>query len=141
MITAPWLVSAWIATLALEAPEFSAKFDLKGARSRAEEGTSMFLVLWEFEVKPSSEKQFEKIYSSGGGWDSLFRRDSNHIESRLFRDISRPRVYITMDLWASAGAYRDFLAANDAEYQELDAACKGLTSNERHFGSWELPAS
>lgn len=100
----------------------------------------MFLVLWEFEVKPGSEKQFEKIYSPGGDWDALFRRNSNHIASRLFRDIARLRVYITIDTWASAGAYRDFLAAHDAEYQELDAACEGLTRSERHLGSWEQPA-
>ena len=101
----------------------------------------MFLVLWEFEVKPGDEDRFEKIYSPGGDWDALFRRDSNHIESRLFRDNSRPRVYITMDTWASAGAYRDFLAAHDAEYHALDSACEGLTRNERHLGSFEQPAA
>jgi hypothetical protein len=38
----------------------------------------MFLVLWEFEVKPGCEERFERVYGAGGDWDSLFRRDSNH---------------------------------------------------------------
>ena len=37
----------------------------------------MFLVLWEFEVKPGCEERFERVYGAGGDWDSLFRRDSN----------------------------------------------------------------
>jgi len=32
----------------------------------------MFLVLWEFEVKPGSEQRFERVYGPGGDWDSLF---------------------------------------------------------------------
>lgn len=100
----------------------------------------MFLVLWEFEVKPGNENRFERIYSPGGDWDALFRRDSSHIESRLFRDISRPRIYITVDSWASHESYKNFLAAHDAEYHELDAACEGLSSKEQHLGSLEQPA-
>jgi hypothetical protein len=37
----------------------------------------MFLVLWEFEVKPECEERFERVYGTGGDWDSLFRRDSH----------------------------------------------------------------
>jgi quinol monooxygenase YgiN len=100
----------------------------------------MFLVLWEFEVKPGCEDRFESIYSPGGNWDTLFRRDANHLETRLFRDISRPRIHITIDSWKSREAYDDFLAARGAEYREIDAACEGLTSKERHLGSFEPPA-
>ena len=32
----------------------------------------MFLVLWEFEVKPGNEERFERVYGAGGDWDSLF---------------------------------------------------------------------
>ena len=100
----------------------------------------MFLVLWEFEVKPSCENRFEKIYSAGGDWDSLFRRDANHHGSRLFRDTSRPHVYITIDSWKSRGAYEDFLATHAAEYHALDTSGKGICENERYLGSFETPA-
>jgi hypothetical protein len=32
----------------------------------------MFLVLWEFEVKPGREQRFQQVYGPGGDWDSLF---------------------------------------------------------------------
>jgi hypothetical protein len=41
----------------------------------------MFLVLWEYEVKPGSEKRFEKAYGPAGDWAQLFRTDS-HIKRR-----------------------------------------------------------
>jgi len=52
---------------------------------RAGDGTSMFLVLWEFEVKPGREQRFQKVYGPGGDWDSLFHSDPNHAETRLFQ--------------------------------------------------------
>jgi len=36
--------------------------------ARAEDGTSMFVILWEFEVKPGSEAGFEKVYGPTGEW-------------------------------------------------------------------------
>ncbi|GAC1628059.1 MAG: hypothetical protein PVS2B2_28290 [Candidatus Acidiferrum sp.] len=99
----------------------------------------MFLVLSEFEVKPDGEDRFERIYSPGGVWDSLFRSDSNHQETRLFRDITRPRVYITIDSWESRKSYDDFLAMHATKYHDIDTTCEGLTANERQLGALEQP--
>jgi len=57
----------------------------------------MFLVLWEFEVKPGCEQCFERVYGPRGDWDSLFHGDSNHAATYLFRDTTRLRVYLTAD--------------------------------------------
>jgi hypothetical protein len=40
--------------------------------ARAEDGTSMFLILWEFEVKPGCEQSFESAYGPDGTWMRLF---------------------------------------------------------------------
>jgi hypothetical protein len=69
----------------------------------------MFLVLSEFEVKPGYEQRFERVYGPGGDWDSLFRRDSSHAATYLFRDTVRPRVYLTADYWLSRKSYEEFL--------------------------------
>ncbi len=98
----------------------------------------MFLVLWEFEVKPGNEEQFERVYGAGGDWDSLFRRDSNHAGTYLFRDMAKPRVYLTADYWVTQTAYKDFLQREEAEYKRIDAeAAEDLTAAERHVGSYE----
>jgi len=99
----------------------------------------MFLVLWEFEVKPGSEQCFERVYGPGGDWDSLFRRDSNHAATYLFRDTTRPRVYLTADYWLSRKSYEEFLRDHRSTYLSLDAASENLITCERHIGSVEIP--
>jgi Antibiotic biosynthesis monooxygenase len=98
----------------------------------------MFLVLWEFEVKPECEECFERVYGTGGDWDSLFRRDSQYERTVLFRDTERPRVYLTADYWKSRASYEEFLRARGGEYEKLDLIAEELTANERHIGSYEI---
>jgi len=100
----------------------------------------MFLVLWEFEVKPDREQRFRQVYGPGGDWDSLFRTDPNHVGTRLFRDTSRSGVYLTADSWLSRKSYEEFLALRRSEYDTLDAATEELTLSERHIGSLETDA-
>jgi hypothetical protein len=100
----------------------------------------MFLVLWEFEVKPGGEERFQQVYGPGGDWDSLFRTDSNHVGTRLFHDTNRSGVYLTADYWLSRKSYEESLALRRSEYTDLDAATENLTLNERHVGSFETDA-
>jgi hypothetical protein len=97
----------------------------------------MFLVLWEFEVKPGREQRFELVYGPGGDWDSLFSNDPNHAGTRLFRDTAGIGVYLTADYWLSRKSYEEFLTLRRIGYTTLDAATEDLTLNERHIGSFE----
>ncbi len=97
----------------------------------------MFVVLWEFEVKPGSEDRFERVYGPGGDWDSLFRRDPHHAATHLWRDMERQSIYLTADYWHSREAYDAFLAAQETEYKLLDAATQGLTTREQKIGAYE----
>jgi hypothetical protein len=98
----------------------------------------MFLVLWEFEVKPGCEERFEVVYGPGGDWDSLFRSDPNHVMTRLLHDTIRTAVYLTADYWRSRKSYEEFLALRRSEYKLLDAASEDLTLSEHHIGSFEI---
>ena len=97
----------------------------------------MFLVLWEYEVKSGSEKQFEEVYGPAGDWARLFRTDSQYRETRLLRDPFRSNVYLTLDFWASRDSYEEFLASHKAEYKTIDALGEHLTINERRLGAYE----
>ena len=101
----------------------------------------MFLVLWEFEVKPGNEERFEQVYGPGGNWDSLFRSDPNHAGTRLFQDTARTGVYLTADYWLSQESYEEFHALRTRDYKSLDAASEDLTLSERHIGSFETDAA
>ena len=101
----------------------------------------MFVVLWEYEVKPGREQEFEKVYGPGGDWDSLFRSDANHAGTYLFRDTVRPRVYLTTDYWHSRKSYEEFLQVRRKDYLLLDAATGNLISTERRIGSLDAAAT
>ena len=98
----------------------------------------MFLVLWEYEVKPGNEKQFEKVYGTAGDWAQLFRTDSHYRETRLLHDPFRSNVYLTLDFWLSRDSYEKFMAAHKAEYQAIDSLGESLTLNERRVGAFAL---
>jgi heme-degrading monooxygenase HmoA len=101
----------------------------------------MFVILWEFEVKPGSEKCFEKAYGPNGTWVQLFQRDSHFRGTQLQRDPTRSLYYFTIDFWDSEPAYKQFLTANQALYSELDRSHEELTSKERLIVSFTITSS
>ena len=98
----------------------------------------MFLVLWEFEVKPGCEERFEKVYGPDGDWAQLFRTDSHYRGTRLLHDPFRSNVYLTLDFWTSRESYAWFMAAHTAQYQSLESAGEVLTVTERRVGAYEM---
>ncbi|HXJ04893.1 MAG TPA: antibiotic biosynthesis monooxygenase [Candidatus Acidoferrum sp.] len=97
----------------------------------------MFLVLWEFDVKPGFEERFETVYGPSGDWAQLFLRDPAYHRTVLLRDPFRMRTYVTMDFWASHGAYESFRKTNSGAYSALDKRCEELTSAEHKIGAFE----
>jgi len=98
----------------------------------------MFVILWEFEVKPGSAGGFENVYGPNGAWVRLFQRDPHFRGNQLLRDPTRPLFYFTLDFWDSETDYHDFLNAYRAAYEELDRYNEGLTLQERNIGSFSL---
>ena len=94
----------------------------------------MFVILWEFEVKPGSEDRFQVVYGTDGPWERLFRRDPHYLQTLLLRNPTRPLFFITLDFWESESAYDDFLLNNKSSYEALDRATEGLTGAERLIG-------
>ncbi len=96
----------------------------------------MFVILWEYEVKPGCEKRFEESYGPDGDWAQFFRRDPHYRETRLLRDPFHSNKYLTADFWDSGEAYENFQRENHEEYHALDASFESLTTRETHVGSF-----
>jgi hypothetical protein len=101
----------------------------------------MFVALWEYEVKPGCEESFQSAYSPQGDWVRLFQADPHFRETRLLRDLSRPRFYFTLDYWDSEISFEQFKAANQAAYAAIDHVAEALTLSERHLSSFNLENS
>ena len=98
----------------------------------------MFVILWEYEVKPGREEMFEKVYGPRGDWALLFQSDPHYRETRLLRDVSRPRCYFTLDYWGTENDFAQFQAAHGAAYAELDRTTEGLTLSERRLATFPV---
>jgi len=99
----------------------------------------MFVVLWEYEVKPGCEESFQSAYGSHGDWARLFQRDPHYRETRLLKDLSRPHFYFTLDYWDSETSFDRFKAANRESYAAIDRATEPLTVSERRLATFIQP--
>jgi heme-degrading monooxygenase HmoA len=97
----------------------------------------VFVVVWEFEVRPGREADFEARYGPKGDWVRLFEQGEGYRGTVLMRDRAVPGRYLLTDTWRDGADYRAFKAGFAAEYAALDGACTALTRSERCLGEFE----
>jgi heme-degrading monooxygenase HmoA len=57
------------------------------------------------------------------------------------RDSARTQRYVTLDLWASEAAFREFQEKYKKDYEELDAELEKLTTAEVRLGDFDSGVS
>lgn len=90
----------------------------------------MLVRVWEYEVAPGLEAEFEQLYGSAGAWAQLFARSAGHLSTELYRAVDQPARYLTVDRFADADSWREFLREHGAAYAELDSRCAAVTTSE-----------
>lgn len=97
----------------------------------------MLVILWKFRAAPGRAAEFEAAYGAAGDWARFFRDAPGYLGSDLLRGADG--VYLTIDRWRDEASYEAFLAADRARYDEIDAACAALTSEEALLGRFSEP--
>jgi heme-degrading monooxygenase HmoA len=97
-----------------------------------------YLVIWEFQVRPGAEPDFERIYGPRGDWAQLFSKGEGYLRTDLLRDRERAGRYVVLDHWSSDEHYQRFRAAHQAEYKALDQRCESLTVRESPLGTFSI---
>ena len=90
----------------------------------------MLVRVWQYDVAPGHEGEFERLYGASGAWAQLFGRGAGYLGTELFRAVQRPGRYITVDRFSSAEAWHQFLSEHGTAYAELDSRCAELTREE-----------
>ena len=96
----------------------------------------MYVIIWEYEVKPAHESEFARVYSEDGEWARLFRKSAGYIGTELLRDEAKKSRYVTIDRWKSKEAFDDFRSNWIKEYDDLDQKCGEWTEKETALGSF-----
>lgn len=95
----------------------------------------MFVVIWEYEVRPGMDVAFEKLYGADGEWTALFREHAGFVGTELLRG-DRADRYLSIDRWQSEAQYDAFLANARERYAAIDAMGDALTLDERKIGRY-----
>ncbi len=94
---------------------------------------SMYVILWRSRPVVGQESEFERAYGPSGEWARPFRGDDGHLGTELLlrrsEDESREyltKEYLTLDRWATRGAYEAFRAAGVGSIGDSTVGRKGL---------------
>src|SRR5512135_3081812 len=100
----------------------------------------LYVVIWEFRVRPGMEAAFEEAYGPQGAWSRLFGSGEGYLRTELIRDLETTGRYLTLDFWSSRQAYEQFRIANAERYRAIDAECETLTESENRTGEFQRVA-
>ena len=70
----------------------------------------MLAVVWQFDVRPGSEKAFETLHGADGAWTALSRRSRSYLGSSFLKDLATPGRYLLMEYWSEMFVYEKHLA-------------------------------
>ena len=97
----------------------------------------MYVVVWEFVVRPEKVDAFVAAYQSEGAWAQLFAQAEGYLGTELLSAMDRDRIqYVTIDRWKAAEDFRRFQERFGTEYRRLDTQLEGLTIGERQLGTF-----
>jgi heme-degrading monooxygenase HmoA len=96
----------------------------------------VFVVVWEFDIRPGAEAEFVSAYGEDGEWAQLFRRGAGFLRVELARSVANSNRFFTFDYWVSRAAFEAFGAEYAIEYRALDQKLAGLTERERRVGAF-----
>jgi heme-degrading monooxygenase HmoA len=99
----------------------------------------MYVVVWDYAVKPEAVEAFAQAYGVGGPWTRLFRRGGGdaYLGSELYRSADDPTKFLTLDRWRSREAFTDFMVKHREAYAALDEKCGDWTLMEHRVGEIE----
>jgi heme-degrading monooxygenase HmoA len=96
----------------------------------------MYVILWEFGVRPDKVDAFLTAYRSDGTWAKLFARTDGYLGTELLCSVDTengPR-FVTIDRWRAEDDFVRFQQEFGSEYRALDTELEGLTFSERKLG-------
>jgi hypothetical protein len=62
-------------------------------------------VVWQFQVKPGKQRDFEKFYGADGEWSKLARRSRSFLGSSFLRDQANDTNYLLTEYWSEMVVY------------------------------------
>jgi heme-degrading monooxygenase HmoA len=100
----------------------------------------MYVIVWQYDVRPERRTEFESTYGSAGKWTDLFRATPGYVRTDLLRGVGAPDRYVTLDWWVNEEAFAAFIQTQREAYLTLDRETEELTASQTRLGALVPPA-
>jgi hypothetical protein len=94
----------------------------------------MIAIVWQFDVRPGGELEFERFYGADGEWTAVNRRSRSYLGSSFLRDQNVKSRYLVIEYWSEMLVYEQHKAYRSDEMTTLEARRKELVESVEPAG-------
>ena len=94
----------------------------------------MIAVVWQFDVKPGREKEFEQFYGVDGEWTAMNRHSRSYLGTSFLRDQNRPTRYVLIEYWSEMLVYEEHKSFRRDQFASLDKLQQALVASVQPLG-------
>jgi hypothetical protein len=94
----------------------------------------MIAIVWQFDVRPGSESEFERFYGAAGEWTAINRHSRSYLGSSFLRDQNLKSRYLVIEYWSEMLVYEQHKDYRPDERVTLEARRKELVASVEPAG-------
>jgi quinol monooxygenase YgiN len=91
-------------------------------------------LVWQFDVKPGRNEEFESFYGADGPWTDLSRRGRSYLGSSFLRDLAMSNRYLVIEYWSEMVVYERHHADFQDEVDSLERQRAELVEASQPLG-------
>jgi hypothetical protein len=94
----------------------------------------MIAIMWQFEVKPGRESDFEELYGIEGEWAAMNRHARSYLGTSFLRDQNRSSRYVVIEYWSEMLVYEQHRAFRADGIASLEERSRALVDSVEPLG-------
>jgi quinol monooxygenase YgiN len=94
----------------------------------------MIAIVWQFDVRPGREHDFEQFYGADGEWTLVSRHSRSYLGSSFLRDQAAPSRYMLVEYWSEMLVYEEHKNYHTREMERLEARRDELVASVEPAG-------
>jgi hypothetical protein len=94
----------------------------------------MIAIVWQFDVRPGSEKEFERFYGADGAWTAVNRNSRSYLGTSFLRDQNLTSRYLVIEYWSEMVVYEQHKGYHSDDIASLHARRHALVSSAEPLG-------
>ena len=94
----------------------------------------MIAIVWQFDIRPGNETEFERFYGADGEWTAANRQSRSYLGSSFLRDQNRMSRYLVIEYWSEMLVYEHLRVYQSGEIANLEARRNELVASAEPVG-------